>query len=56
MATAEIRSSGSSTPNFSYDLVLAATTLTIPVNQQMIVSQNIQIDGTLVMNGKLVII
>ena len=48
---------GSPSPdNFSYEKIIASVTVTIPLNQQMIVNQNIQVDGTLVANGTLVII
>lgn len=45
---------GSSPDNFSYEKVVA--TVTIPINQQMIVHQSFQVDGTLVLNGTLVVI
>ena len=54
-----VGSGGSPTPspdNFSYDFIPTGATVTIPLYQQMIVSQNIQVDGTLIMNGTLVII
>lgn len=48
---------GSSSPdNFSYEIIVAAATVTIPLYQQMIVHGNIQIDGVLVADGPLVVI
>lgn len=49
-------SSGSSADNFSYEIIIAAATVTIPIYQQMIVHGNIQIDGVLVADGSLVVI
>lgn len=43
-------------PNFSYDKILTGSTVTIPLNQQMVVSETIEIDGTLVLDGTLVVI
>lgn len=49
-------SSGPSTPNFSYTYIPAGQTITIPVNQQMIVLGGITIDGNLIIDGELAII
>lgn len=49
-------SSGSSADNFSYEIIIASATVTIPIYQQMIVHGNIQIDGVLVADGPLVVI
>lgn len=44
----------SSTPdNFSYKVIASATSVTIPINQQMIVIDSITVDGTLITNGEL---
>jgi hypothetical protein len=42
--------------NFSYEIVALGLTITIPINQQMIVHDNITIDGDLVEDGNLVLI
>jgi hypothetical protein len=42
--------------NFSYKRIPLAQTVTIPVNQQMIVINDITIEGTLVENGELFIL
>lgn len=42
--------------NFSHTLIPTNVTKIIPANQQMIVNQNIQIDGTLLVDGELVLI
>lgn len=47
---------GSSSDNFSYEKITPVVVVTIPIYQQMIVHQNIEIDGTLIMNGTMVII
>ena len=49
-------SGGTSPDNFSYSQINLGDTKTIPVNQQMILHQNIEINGTLIIDGTLVII
>jgi hypothetical protein len=44
------------TPNFSYQIVNTGVTVTIPIYQQMIVHNEIEILGNLVEDGELVII
>lgn len=41
--------------NFSFEKIATDTTLRIPTNQQMLVYENITIDGTLTIDGKLVV-
>ncbi len=49
-------SSGSSDDNFSYATIASGVTKTIPLHQQMIVYQNINIVGDLDIIGDLVLI
>jgi len=42
--------------NFSYNKILASTTLIIPLNQQMIVHGRLKIEGRLIIKGRLTII
>jgi hypothetical protein len=42
--------------NFSYNNVPASTTVTIPINQQMIVKRRIRVEGTLIIRGQLCLI
>ena len=49
-------STASGTDHFSYDKIVAASTLTIPVNQQMIVMDTITVEGVLNIEGKLCLI
>jgi hypothetical protein len=42
--------------NFSYENVISTKTLLIPVNQQMIVSGVLTVDGTITLNGAIVLI
>lgn len=50
----EFVSPSAGTENFSYDKIAAE--ITIPINQQMIVYRNIEINDTLNINGKLIIL
>jgi hypothetical protein len=43
-------------PGFSFRFIKANFSLFIPEHQQMLVKKNITIEGTLVINGELVII
>lgn len=48
---------GSGSPdNFSYSKVPVGTTVTIPLNQQMILYREVDVQGTLVVNGSLVVL
>lgn len=48
----------STSDNFSYSIVATGTTVTIPVNQQMLVYEDLEIQGTgdLIVNGEFVIL
>ena len=41
--------------NFSYNTIASGATITIPTNQQMLVYEEITIDGVLVIDGELVV-
>ena len=47
---------GGGVENFSYKVVPAGRTVTVPENQQMVVSGGIDIDGELILNGELALI
>ena len=46
---------GSSPPNFSYRIIAAASILTIPTNQQMLVVGPVEVDGVLNIDGELIL-
>ena len=41
--------------NFSYRIVAVASTLTIPINQQMLVVGPVEVDGILNIDGELIL-
>ncbi len=49
-------SSTPSPPNFSYKYIPSGESVTIPVNQQMIVLGGIVVDGELIIDGELALI
>jgi hypothetical protein len=46
----------SGSPGFSYKTIVIASTVTIPINMEMIVKRNINIYGQLIVRGELVIL
>jgi hypothetical protein len=48
-------SGGSSADNFSYHTIPASTLITIPTNQQMILTGDLDVEGELIVDGMLVI-
>lgn len=48
--------SAGGSPQFSYKLIQTLETVTIPVNREMVVSNYIDIDGTLIIEGDLAIV
>lgn len=46
------------TRNFSYNIIASGTTVTIPIDQQMLVYEDLEIQGTgdLIVNGEFVIL
>jgi hypothetical protein len=51
-----IRSGGSSSINFSYKTIPVGETVTVPQHQQMIVHGGINVYGTLIMIGEVVLL
>jgi len=52
-----VGSGGSSSPdNFSYQVIRSSAVVEIPLGQEMLVSEGVQIDGELVLNGVLTIL
>jgi hypothetical protein len=47
---------GGGDDNFSYKVVVTGKSVTVPANQQMVVSGGITIDGELILNGELALI
>ena len=47
---------GGGVDNFSYKTVIAASQITIPVNQQMIVSGGFEVDGTVNLFGEIILL
>lgn len=41
--------------NFSYETIATGKTVTVPTNQQMLVYEELIVDGTLVLNGEVVV-
>lgn len=50
----ETSSSSSSSDNFSYEYIVTGVTITIPQYQQMLLMDDITIDGELIIEGTLV--
>lgn len=46
----------SSSDNFSYETIASGVTVTIPLYQQMMVADTIDVEGTLNVNGTLMVI
>lgn len=50
-----VGSTSSSEDNFSYETIATGITITVPTYQQMALSHDIQVDGLLILNGRVVV-
>jgi hypothetical protein len=54
--TVDLSAAGGSGENFSYNVIAGSTTITIPIDQQMLVYQEENVMGDLIIHGELVVI